>query len=129
VAEEIGSGIFGRGTLAKFQPLLARCGFPINYETLTVDGPLDCDLQAALSAKKGLLQCPELPFVVSLDEAMDAAMKSSALWSLRSNAQEHELVARITAKKRRRDPAQPPDCSSQLAQVRSRLRSSDATCR
>jgi hypothetical protein len=92
----------GQPTLAKFQPLLARCGFPINYATLTVDGPLDCDLQAVLSAKNGLLKFPQLPFALSQDELIAAAMKSSALWSLRANSQQHELVARVCEEEAKR---------------------------
>lgn len=100
--QETGTGFFGRRTIAKFQPLLARCSFPINYETRTVDGPFDCDLQTAISAKNRLLKFAELPFPLSQDEAIRVAMKLSALWSLNSNAQQHELVARVCEEEAKR---------------------------
>lgn len=93
--QETGTGFFGRRTIAKFQPLLTRCSFPINYETRTVEGPLDCDIHVALSAKQGNLKFAELPFPLAHEELIRLAMKSSAVWSLRALAQQHELVARI----------------------------------
>jgi hypothetical protein len=93
--KDTGTGFFGRRTIAKFQPVLVRCTFPIDYDARRVDGPLDCDLHVALNAKNGKLKFAELPFVLTQEELIHLATKSAAVWSLRVQAQQHELVARI----------------------------------
>lgn len=77
------------------QQLFIQCVFPINCANRTIDGPLDLDLHVALMAQSGNLQFKELPIDLSPSELVRAAMKSAALWSLRSFSQHNHIVARL----------------------------------
>jgi hypothetical protein len=78
-----------------YQQLLIRCSFPIDYERQTIAGPLDLDLHVALLARGGELKFAELPVQLSTPDLMHLAMKGAALWSLRSFAQQNQVVARL----------------------------------
>lgn len=78
-----------------YSEMFIRCTFPINYEQRLVDGPLDLDLHVALLARNGDLKFNELPFPLSSTELLRLALKSAAVWSLRSFAKQNEVVARI----------------------------------
>jgi hypothetical protein len=79
----------------KYQQTLIRCSFPIDYEKRVVDGPVDLDLHVALLARSGELTFEELPVHLSPQDIMHLAMKSAALWSLRSVAERNPVVARL----------------------------------
>lgn len=85
-----------------YQRLLARCGFPIDYQKRLVQGPLDIDLHVALLARAGKLKFDALPFTLAEDELIRLSMKSAAVWSLRTFAQSHEIVADICAHEAKR---------------------------
>ena len=76
-----------------YRQLLIRCLFPIDYDQRSIDGPLDLDLHVALLARDGKLKFAELPVLLSTKELLQLGMKSAALWSLLSMAQQHESVA------------------------------------
>jgi len=78
-----------------YQQLLIRCSFPIDYEQRSIDGPVDLDLHVALLARNGELKFDELPINLSGKDVLHLAMKSAALWSLRSMAQQNQVVARL----------------------------------
>lgn len=77
--------------------LFVRCGFPIDYEQLHVQGPLDIDIQVAIKAKNGELKFDELPFELPGDVTLLLAIKHAAVWSLRSCSSWNERVAEICA--------------------------------
>jgi hypothetical protein len=78
-----------------YRQTFLRCVFPINYESRTIDGPVDLDLHAALLARNGELKFAALPIELALPELLHLAMKSAALWSLRCFARTHAEVARL----------------------------------
>jgi hypothetical protein len=76
-----------------YQRLLVQGGFPIDYDQGSIDAPLDLDLHVALLARKGQLEYDQLPVALTYKEVKRTAMKSAALWSLLSMAEQHEAVA------------------------------------
>ena len=92
---ETRAGFFGQDKRAKFVPLFARCGIPVQLESRDIGGPLDVDLSVALAAKSGLLRFADLPVPLAEAEVLRIAAKSAAVWSLRANAKAHEPVARL----------------------------------
>jgi hypothetical protein len=78
-----------------YRSLLLRCAIPIDYENRSIEGPVDLDLHIALLARSGELKFEQLPVALAPQELIGAAMKSAALWSLRSFAERDPLVARI----------------------------------
>lgn len=76
-----------------YREMFIRCMFPIDYEKRSIDGPLDLDLHVALLARNGDLKFNELPFPLTQNELLHLAMKSAALWSLRSRAKQNGIVA------------------------------------
>jgi hypothetical protein len=91
------SGFWGRRRIAKFRPLLIRCVFPVDYENCRMEEGVDLDLPVALNAKNPQLRFDELPIKLSIPECIRLAVKSAAVWSLRSIAEKHERVAEICA--------------------------------
>lgn len=83
-----------RDTLST-RKLLADCVFPIDYETRTIDGSVDLDRHVALCARAGKLKFAQLPFPLEPRELLHLAMKSAALWSLKSISHQDEIVAAI----------------------------------
>jgi len=81
------------GPYRDYQQLLIRCSFPIDYEQRSIDGPVDLDLHVALLARSGELRFDELPIDLSSQDVLHLAMKSAALWSLRSMAQQNQVVS------------------------------------
>jgi hypothetical protein len=79
----------------EYRQLLIRCTFPIDYERRFIDGPVDLDLHVALLARSGELKFDELPINLSPQDVIRLAMKSAALWSIRSFAEQNQLVARL----------------------------------
>jgi len=80
---------------SQYREMFIRCYFPINYEEGTIDGPVDLDLHVALLAHNGQLKFNQLPVHLTQDELFHLAMKSAALWSLTSMAQQNQVVARL----------------------------------
>jgi hypothetical protein len=78
-----------------YRSLLLQWTIPIDYENRSIDGPVDLDLHIALLARSGQLEFEQLPVALAPQELLGAAMKSAALWSLRSFAERDPLVARI----------------------------------
>jgi hypothetical protein len=78
-----------------YQQLFIRCCFPIDYEQRSIDGPVDLDLHVALLARNGKLKFDELPITLTSQELVRLSMKSAALWSLLSMAQQHDIVALV----------------------------------
>ena len=76
-----------------YRQLLIRCYFPIDYDKRSIGGPLDLDLHVALLARKGKLKFAELPVSLSTQELVRLTIKSAALWSLLSMAQQNTVVA------------------------------------
>ena len=72
-----------------------RCCYPIDYGLRTIDGPVDLDLHVALLARNGKLRFDELPIPLTSQELVRLSMKSAALWSLLSMAQQHDIVALV----------------------------------
>ena len=60
-----------------------------------IDGLVDLDLHVALLARSGNLKFDDLPVHLSSEELLRLAMKSAALWSLKSFAQRNQIVARL----------------------------------
>lgn len=89
---ETGTSFFGKW---KFAPLFARCAFPVQFDTMSIGGPMDLDLGVALCARAGKLKFAELPVSLSQNEFVRIAAKSASVWSLRSNALRHPLVAQL----------------------------------
>ncbi|WP_299552730.1 hypothetical protein [Seonamhaeicola sp.] len=81
-----------------YLPLFSEWLFPMNYKNLTIDGPVDLDIQVALLAKAGKLKFNELPVPLEGNELVSLAMKSAALWSLVSMAKQNPEIARICDK-------------------------------
>lgn len=81
--------------LDAYQRLFVRCGFPIDYQARLIRSPLDIDLHVALLAAAGKLKFDALPVALSQDELIRLSMKSAAVWSLRTFAQSHPIVADI----------------------------------
>jgi hypothetical protein len=79
----------------EYRQLLIRCSFPIDYEKRSITGPVDLDLLVALWARNGELKFDELPVQLSSEDVVHLAMKSAALWSLQSFAQQNQVVARL----------------------------------
>jgi hypothetical protein len=92
---ETGTGFFGKRKLATFVPVFARCGIPVQLESLDIGGPLDVDLSVALAARARQLKFVELPVPLTEAELIRIAAKSAAVWSLKVNAKAHALVARL----------------------------------
>lgn len=90
---ETGTGFWGKRKFARFLPVFSRCAFPIRFEQSSIDGPVDLDLSVALTAKAGQLKFAELPFQLSTLELTRIAAKSAALWSLRTLAASHPVIA------------------------------------
>lgn len=86
---------FDRWRQRKTIALLTRCDFPIDYDRRLLAPGVDLDLHVALLAKNGKLKFDELPFALSSAETMKLAMKSAALWSLRSLAATDDQVAEL----------------------------------
>ena len=92
---DTGARFLGKGKVARFVPVLARCGIPVRLETLDIDGPLDLDVSVALAAKARQLKFAELPVPLSEAELIRIVAKSAAVWSLKANAAAHPPVARL----------------------------------
>lgn len=67
--------------------------FPVDYEERSISGPLDLDLHVAILARNGKLKFNQLPYSSTQSEIVHLAMKSAALWSLLSLAEQSEVVA------------------------------------
>lgn len=80
-----------------YREAFIRWGVPIDYERCRIDEPLDMDLQVALLAQRHQLKFDELPVRLQEAEVVQLAMKSAAVWSLRSFARDHPVVARLCA--------------------------------
>jgi hypothetical protein len=78
-----------------YRELLIRCQFPINFERRLIDASVDLDLHVAISARNGTLKFAELPIPLSTQELLRLAMKSAAVWSLLSMADQHDVVAKV----------------------------------
>ncbi len=78
-----------------YQRLLIRCLFPIDYDRRSIDGSVDLDIHVALLARGHKLKFAELPIALSPKELVRLGMKSAALWSLSSMAEQHDSVAVI----------------------------------
>jgi len=78
-----------------YQRLLIRCDFPIDYDRRSIDGPFDLDIYAARLALGHKLKFAELPIALSPKELVRLGMKSAALWSLSSMAEQYDSVAVI----------------------------------
>jgi hypothetical protein len=90
---EIRPAMWARPLYRDYRKLLIRCCFPIDYDQRSIDGPIDLDLHVALLARNGKLKFAELPISLSTQELMQLAIKSGALWSLLSIAQQNDNVA------------------------------------
>jgi hypothetical protein len=80
-----------------YRQTFVRCVFPIKYDSRSIDGPVDLDLQVALLLRRGRLKVETLPIELTTEELLHLAMKSAALWSLRSFARTDAEVARLCA--------------------------------
>lgn len=80
---------------AGHRQLLLRCHFPVDCERRLIGGPLDLDLHVALLARGGELKFAELPFALSQENLLHLAMKSAAVWSLRSMSDQDAAVAAL----------------------------------
>jgi len=79
----------------KYQVQLSNWMFPMNYNNLTIDEPVDIDLHVAILARNGHLKFNELPIQVPPENLVRAAMKSAATWSLLSMSEQDQYVALI----------------------------------
>ena len=107
--KETGRGFFGKRTLARFLPVLARCAIPIRLQSLDIGGPLDVDLSVALTAKAGQLKFAELPVELSQAELLRIVAKSAAIWSLRATRQ-RTRPSRSSVRSRRQNQAERRAC-------------------
>ncbi len=78
-----------------YQDRFENWGFPIDYDTGTIDEPLDSDFSVARLMKDGKLKVDELPFELTTEDCTQMAMKSAAVWSLRNVAEDDPKVAAI----------------------------------
>ena len=76
-----------------YRELLARCMFPVDYGKKSLAAQLDLDLHVALLVRNGDLKFDELPCSLVQNDLLRLAMKSAALWSLRSMAKQSAVVA------------------------------------
>lgn len=87
--------MWGHAPYRDYQLMFDRCVFPIDYDQSSIAGPVDLDLHVALLLKNRALQLTELPIPFSAVEVQYMAMKSAAVWSLRSQAETFPQVAQI----------------------------------
>ena len=78
-----------------YQQRFINWQMPVDCSNRKIDGPVDLDLHVALLAKNQQLKFDQLPVTLTQEELLRLAMKSAALWSLRSFASEDSAVAAL----------------------------------
>lgn len=75
--------------------LVERYHFPIDVDSRQIHGPLDLDIYVARVVQAGALKFADLPFTIPPADLLHLAMKSAALWSVTSMAEQDPLVFKI----------------------------------
>lgn len=94
--------IFGRERYKSTCQLLHRCMFPIDFERGFIDESVDMDLHVAAAFQSGNLKADQLPIELSSDEWLKLGTKSSAIWSLKSQATEDLTISAICQEEAKR---------------------------